>query len=94
MFNVMHGGHRGMGRGPFNTRKGVIQMKKVALITGATGGLGRALALEHVRHGGDMILVARKATKVHALATELHQAAPGQQVESVVVDFTAADAAQ
>ena len=57
-------------------------------------GLGRALALEHVRHGGDVILVARKATKVHALAAELHQVAPGQQVESVVVDFTAADAAQ
>lgn len=69
-------------------------MKKVALITGATGGLGRALALEHVRHGGDVILVARKATKVHALAAELHQVAPGQQVESVVVDFTAANAAQ
>ncbi|KRL89286.1 hypothetical protein FC43_GL001800 [Limosilactobacillus ingluviei DSM 15946] len=72
----------------------VVDMKKVALITGATGGLGRALALEHVRHGGDVILVARKATKVHALAAELHQVAPGQQVESVVVDFTAADAAQ
>lgn len=43
-------------------------MKKVALITGATGGLGRALALEHVRHGGDVILVARKATKVHGIA--------------------------
>ena len=41
-----------------------------------------------------MILVARKATKVHALAAELHQVAPGQQVESVVVDFTAADATQ
>lgn len=24
-----------------------------ALITGATGGLGRVLAFEHVRHGGD-----------------------------------------
>ena len=46
------------------------------------------------RLGGDVILVARKATKVHALAAELHQVAPGQQVESVVVDFTAADAAQ
>ena len=78
LFNVMHGGHRGMGRGPFNTRKGVIQMKKVALITGATGGLGRALALEHVRHGGDVILVARHAAKLQALSAELRRVAPGQ----------------
>ena len=69
-------------------------MKKVALITGATGGLGRALALEHVRHGGDVILVARHAAKLQALSAELRRVAPGQQVESVVVDFTAANAAQ
>ena len=69
-------------------------MKKVALITGATGGLGRALALEHVRHGGNVILVARHAAKLQTLSAELRRAAPGQQVESVVVDFTAADAAQ
>ena len=69
-------------------------MKKVALITGATGGLGRALALEHVRHGGDVILVARHAAKLQALSAELRRLAPGQQVESVVVDFTAANAAQ
>lgn len=72
----------------------VVDMKKVALITGATGGLGRALALEHVHHGGDVILVARHAAKLQALSAELHRVAPGQQVESVVVDFTAADAAQ
>ncbi len=57
-------------------------------------GLGRALALEHVRHGGDVILVARHAAKLQALSAELCRAALGQQVESVVVDFTAADAAQ
>lgn len=36
----------------------------------------KKVALEHVRHGGDVILVVRKATKVHALAAELHQVAP------------------
>ena len=65
-----------------------------ALITGATGGLDRALAFEHVRHGGDVILVARHAAKLQALSAELRRVAPGQQVESVVVDFTAANAAQ
>lgn len=65
-----------------------------ALITGATGGLGRVLAFEHVRHGGDVILVDCHAAKLQALSAELRRAAPGQQVELVVVDFTAADAAQ
>ena len=60
-----------------------------ALITGATGGLGRALAFEHVRHGGDVILVDCHAAKLQALGAELRRAAPGQQVELVVVDFTA-----
>ena len=65
-----------------------------ALITGATGGLGRVLAFEHVRHGGDVILVDCHAAKLQALSAELRRAAPGQQVELVVVDFTAAGAAQ
>lgn len=65
-----------------------------ALITGATGGLGRALTFEHVRHGGNVILVARHDAKLQALSAELRRVAPGQQVESVVVDFTAANAAQ
>ena len=35
-----------------------------ALITGASGGIGYELALEHVRRGGDVILVARREDKL------------------------------
>ena len=49
-----------------------------ALITVSTGGLDRALAFEHVRHGGDVILVARHAAKLQALSAELRRVAPGQ----------------
>ena len=44
-----------------------------ALITGATGGLGRVLAFEHVRHGGDVILVDCHAAKLQALSAELRR---------------------
>lgn len=39
-------------------------MNNVALITGASGGIGYELALEHVRRGGEVILVARSEGKL------------------------------
>lgn len=33
-------------------------MKNVALITGASGGIGKELALVHAQNGGDLVLVA------------------------------------
>ena len=43
----------------------------MALITGASGGIGRALAGECARAGYGVILVARSADKLQALAGEL-----------------------
>ncbi len=40
-----------------------------ALITGASGGIGYELALEHVRRGGDVILVARSEDKLREYQT-------------------------
>ncbi|MBU3679599.1 MAG: SDR family NAD(P)-dependent oxidoreductase, partial [Candidatus Kapabacteria bacterium] len=40
-----------------------------ALITGASGGIGYELALEHVRRGGDVILVARTEAKLREYQT-------------------------
>lgn len=40
-----------------------------ALITGASGGIGYELALEHVRRGGDVILVARSEAKLREYQT-------------------------
>jgi hypothetical protein len=48
-------------------------MKNTALITGASGGIGRELALVHARSGGDLVLVARNEEKLSALREEVRK---------------------
>lgn len=70
-----------------------------ALITGASGGIGYELALEHVRRGGDVILVARSeaklreyqasweqkyGVKVHVIGMDLSQPGSAQQLYNAV----------
>ena len=53
-------------------------MPGTVLITGASAGIGRALAFEFARHGHDLILVARRAEVLESLSSELsakHQVA-------------------
>lgn len=45
-----------------------------ALITGASAGIGEALAIEFARNGHDVVLVARSADKLEALAKRLRTA--------------------
>ena len=45
-------------------------MKKTALITGASSGIGKELAIIHAQKGGDLIVVARRAEKLQALKKE------------------------
>ena len=47
-------------------------MAQTALITGASNGLGLELAKIHAKQGDDLVLVARSADKLNALADELH----------------------
>jgi short-subunit dehydrogenase len=49
-------------------------MSNTALITGASGGIGRELAILHAKAGGDLILVARSTQKLQELKTELEVA--------------------
>ena len=46
-------------------------MKKIALVTGATSGIGQACALKFAQNGYNMIITGRKADRLDALARVL-----------------------
>lgn len=48
-------------------------MKKIALITGASGGIGKEFAHIHAEKGGDLIVVARRKDKLNELKFELEK---------------------
>lgn len=68
-------------------------MGNCALITGASSGIGAALARHHATRKGDLILVARSEEKLAALKTEL-EGEYGVKVTVIVVDLAQADAAE
>jgi uncharacterized protein len=65
---------------------------KWALVTGASAGIGVALARELARNGAKLILTARRKDRLEALAAEL--TAQGTEVRIVLADLTQADAPQ
>lgn len=62
----------------------------VALITGASAGIGEALAREFARHGHDVVLVARREARLDDLADDL--ARHGVRAHVVAMDLAAEDA--
>lgn len=62
-------------------------MKNVALITGASTGIGRELAMIHAERGGDLVVVARSKEKLEQLKSDL-ESKYGVQVKVMVHDLT------
>ncbi len=48
-------------------------MKKTALITGASSGIGKEFSKLHAERGGDLIIIARNENKLNELKTELEK---------------------
>ena len=68
-------------------------MNRVALITGASSGIGAQLARIHAERGGDLVVVARSEGKLHELKNEL-ETTHGVQVSVIAKDLTLAESAQ
>lgn len=60
-----------------------MSRKGLALVTGASAGIGRELALVFAGHGHDLVLVARMAEKLEALAREVWEK-HGHRAEVIV----------
>lgn len=67
-------------------------MKRIALITGASSGIGEACARKFAEGGYDLILTARRAEKLAELGAELE--AEGTKVKTLTFDVRDADAAE
>lgn len=67
-------------------------MKKIALITGATSGIGEACARKFAEGGYNLILTARRAGKLAEIKAELE--AEGAKVKTLVFDVRDAEAAK
>src|SRR5437763_10926747 len=63
--------------------------EQVVLITGASSGIGRAFAMELVRRGAKLGLVARRAEILHEIIAELN---PAQQVNALALPADVQDA--
>ena len=48
-------------------------MKNVALITGASSGIGKEIAAIHAENGGDLVVIARSAGKLEELKSQLEK---------------------
>jgi len=57
----------------FNAGQDLLN-NKVVLVTGATGGFGKAVSLALARHGATVVLLARSLRRVEALYDEIEQA--------------------
>jgi uncharacterized protein len=70
-----------------------MSRRPVVLVTGASAGIGRELALVFAGHGHDLVLVARTRSKLEALAREAWEV-HGRRADVVAMDLTEPGAPQ
>jgi len=66
--------------------------ERVAVVTGASAGIGFAVAEELLANGASVVLVARETTRLQKAEAELRKR-PGANVASIAVDVSGAEAA-
>lgn len=66
---------------------------KTALVTGATAGIGLAIARTLAREGAAVTLTGREAAKLSSAMAQVKEAAPGARVNTVVADLSSAEGA-
>ncbi|MDT3430837.1 SDR family oxidoreductase [Stenotrophomonas maltophilia] len=66
---------------------------KTALVTGATAGIGLAIARTLAREGVSVTLTGRDPGKLQAAMAEINAGAPGAQLTTVVADLASAEGA-
>lgn len=59
-----------------------------ALVTGATDGIGRALAHELAKHGLNLILVSRNPSKLASVSDDFRQEFPQIKIKIIPFDFS------
>jgi len=69
-------------------------MKSCALITGASSGIGKALAHEHAKRGGSMVVVARRRDRLESLKKTLESLQSGVTVHVLEADLAEVGSAQ
>ena len=82
---------------PFDPRLHVARADELAgrviLVTGASDGLGRAVAIDCARHGASVVLVGRSARKLEAVHTAIEALPPAAEASIAVLDLENALAA-
>jgi len=63
-------------------------MNKTVLITGVTGTIGRATALEIARSGATVVLLSRNRNKLDLVKTEISQKSANNNIEILVANFS------
>ena len=63
---------------------------RIAVVSGAANGIGRASALRLAREGADLVVIDREGDPLHAVAREIEGA--GRQVLAITADWTDAGA--